>query len=200
MKTLLVLLLLTSTGCRMIDQEKTLPIAAKSVAITAYSIVAALQTAAPDEPASDECINCNGTGKIGDGRIVKTCQVCNGTGKKKVSEVAASEAAAEAVEVAPKKESEVNHDEVKKPNEVSLPVKLKRVTVFIQPNSQPCDEWLAKEQERWQANGFEIVVKVCPGGMEVPWFLVEDGELKQEVGSELTWPMYENWRKAKNVK
>lgn len=33
-------------------------------------------------PASDQCDNCNGTGKIGDGRIVMPCPVCKGTGKK----------------------------------------------------------------------------------------------------------------------
>jgi DnaJ-class molecular chaperone len=33
-------------------------------------------------PASDKCENCDGTGKIGDGRIVMTCPVCKGTGKK----------------------------------------------------------------------------------------------------------------------
>jgi DnaJ-class molecular chaperone len=33
-------------------------------------------------PASDKCTNCNGTGKIGDGRIVMQCPVCKGTGKK----------------------------------------------------------------------------------------------------------------------
>lgn len=36
----------------------------------------------PPAPASDECENCNGTGKIGDGRIVMTCPECRGTGKK----------------------------------------------------------------------------------------------------------------------
>jgi Zn finger protein HypA/HybF involved in hydrogenase expression len=33
-------------------------------------------------PASDKCENCDGTGKIGDGRIVMNCPVCKGTGKK----------------------------------------------------------------------------------------------------------------------
>jgi DnaJ-class molecular chaperone len=33
-------------------------------------------------PASDRCDNCDGTGKLGDGRIVTTCPVCKGTGKK----------------------------------------------------------------------------------------------------------------------
>jgi hypothetical protein len=33
-------------------------------------------------PASDKCDNCDGTGKIGDGRIVLECPACKGTGKK----------------------------------------------------------------------------------------------------------------------
>ena len=33
-------------------------------------------------PSSEECDNCNGTGKIGDGRIVLECPACKGTGKK----------------------------------------------------------------------------------------------------------------------
>lgn len=33
-------------------------------------------------PASDRCENCDGTGKLGDGRIVTVCPVCKGTGKK----------------------------------------------------------------------------------------------------------------------
>jgi DnaJ-class molecular chaperone len=39
---------------------------------------------APPAPTPDagECSNCNGTGKIGDGRIVMTCPECNGTGKE----------------------------------------------------------------------------------------------------------------------
>ena len=35
---------------------------------------------APDAPGK-ECTNCNGTGKIGDGRIVMPCPDCDGTGK-----------------------------------------------------------------------------------------------------------------------
>lgn len=36
----------------------------------------------PPAPVSDRCDNCDGTGKVGDGRIVVTCPVCKGTGKK----------------------------------------------------------------------------------------------------------------------
>ena len=35
---------------------------------------------APNAP-SKECTNCNGTGRLGDGRIVMPCPECNGTGK-----------------------------------------------------------------------------------------------------------------------
>jgi len=33
-------------------------------------------------PDSGLCENCNGTGKVGDGKIMNKCQVCGGTGKK----------------------------------------------------------------------------------------------------------------------
>lgn len=48
---------------------------------TARMVVQVRQEVAPS-PASDKCENCDGTGKIGDGRIVMTCPVCKGTGKK----------------------------------------------------------------------------------------------------------------------
>lgn len=34
------------------------------------------------KPVAADCDNCNGVGKVGDGRIMLTCPVCNGTGKK----------------------------------------------------------------------------------------------------------------------
>ena len=37
----------------------------------------------PVTPSSDICPNCNGVGKVGDGRTMLTCGECNGTGKKK---------------------------------------------------------------------------------------------------------------------
>lgn len=48
---------------------------------TARMVIAS--RAAPPAPSPDagKCENCNGTGKIGDGRIVMPCPECNGTGK-----------------------------------------------------------------------------------------------------------------------
>lgn len=36
----------------------------------------------PPAPKSDKCENCDGTGKLGDGRITTTCPICKGTGKR----------------------------------------------------------------------------------------------------------------------
>ena len=48
---------------------------------TARMVVQLRQQIAPT-PASDECENCHGTGKLGDGRITVQCPACGGTGKK----------------------------------------------------------------------------------------------------------------------
>ena len=50
----------------------------------ARAIVQIENTPAP-KPVGGQCRNCNGTGKVGDGKIVMTCQACNGTGKEPVS-------------------------------------------------------------------------------------------------------------------
>lgn len=48
-----------------------------------YSNQAPIPTPIPPAPApSDQCDNCGGTGKLGDGTIVFDCPECNGTGKK----------------------------------------------------------------------------------------------------------------------
>lgn len=56
------------------------------LAVEAARMVTVLrQGGTPDEskPASDECVNCRGTGKVrsGDGIEVFTCPICDGTGK-----------------------------------------------------------------------------------------------------------------------
>jgi hypothetical protein len=47
---------------------------------TARMSVKLSQEMAP-APKGDKCENCDGTGKLGDGRIVTVCPVCKGTGK-----------------------------------------------------------------------------------------------------------------------
>ncbi len=54
------------------------------IACEAARLVVQLRHEAPPSPApvSDACENCNGTGKLGDLKIVTICPVCKGTGKK----------------------------------------------------------------------------------------------------------------------
>lgn len=49
--------------------------------MSARAIIAATRTAPPVTPSSI-CDNCNGKGKVGDGRVMVTCPVCKGSGKK----------------------------------------------------------------------------------------------------------------------
>lgn len=54
------------------------------LATEAARMVLVIRQGLPPAPApapATDCTNCNGTGKIGDGRIVMTCPECNGTGK-----------------------------------------------------------------------------------------------------------------------
>jgi RecJ-like exonuclease len=43
-----------------------------------YSLMA---QAKPAPATSTDCMNCRGTGKVGDGTVMSKCPVCNGTGK-----------------------------------------------------------------------------------------------------------------------
>ena len=60
---------------------------ARLAADMAYAVVTVAAAPAPSPspsptPATDACPECNGTGKLGDGRVYVTCPDCNGTGKK----------------------------------------------------------------------------------------------------------------------
>lgn len=46
----------------------------------AYSEESSPPEPVPD-PKSEDCDSCNGTGKVGDGRVMFDCAVCDGTGK-----------------------------------------------------------------------------------------------------------------------
>lgn len=89
----LVCMVVVCIGC-----VATLPndptVSADIAAETARMVVQMRQEIRPSPaPASDDCENCNGTGKIGDGRIMHTCQTCGGTGKKPKSVCVNCEAA-----------------------------------------------------------------------------------------------------------
>lgn len=82
-----ILLLAFVAGCLNAAAVDRADIVADLACETARMAVGLSQEMAP-APASDKCDNCDGTGKIGDGRIVMTCPVCKGTGKRAKSVLA----------------------------------------------------------------------------------------------------------------
>jgi len=53
-----------------------------SAVVGVWSTTDAASPIAPD----DRCENCNGTGRLGDGRVETTCPECQGSGKKSRSD------------------------------------------------------------------------------------------------------------------
>lgn len=78
--TVLLLGILTSvSGPASFDKNPWTP-----VVVAGFSAASlAGQDGPAPTPKGDECENCNGTGKVGDGRTMLTCTVCDGTGKIK---------------------------------------------------------------------------------------------------------------------
>ncbi len=81
MKNSHALLLVLVIGCVSSAASDRPDIVADLACETARMAVRLSQEMAP-APASDKCTNCDGTGKLGDGRIVTVCPICKGTGKK----------------------------------------------------------------------------------------------------------------------
>ena len=79
MRYLLPLIVLLSGCVATLPDDPTLT---ADLACETARLVVQLRNEIAPSPASDKCDNCDGTGKIGDGRIVLTCPVCKGTGKK----------------------------------------------------------------------------------------------------------------------
>jgi Zn finger protein HypA/HybF involved in hydrogenase expression len=82
MRWLIVLVVLV-VGCVATLPSDDVTVSADLAAEAARMVVQLRQEIHPNPtPVSDRCENCNGTGKIGDGRIVMKCPTCGGTGKR----------------------------------------------------------------------------------------------------------------------
>lgn len=75
---LLAVVLLAGCGQAAIDRPDIVADLACETAAMAVRLAAEM----PPAPKTDTCENCDGTGKLGDGRITTTCPICKGTGKK----------------------------------------------------------------------------------------------------------------------
>jgi RecJ-like exonuclease len=77
----LIVFMIATIGC--VASLPTDPGISADLAVETARMVIANRAAPPaPKPDAGKCSNCNGTGKIGDGRIVMTCPECNGTGKE----------------------------------------------------------------------------------------------------------------------
>jgi hypothetical protein len=150
----------------------------RGAAIGAFGFLAACPLEEPTDPNVDgKCINCNGTGKIGDGRIVKKCSICNGTGKSNT--VGTFESTAN--------EGESNDERI-----------TLSITMYSRPGCTKCDSWLAEEAPRWRERGFKVFEAFEQGGSPVPYFLIQEGSRRLRVASSAPWETYTSWRKTRD--
>jgi DnaJ-class molecular chaperone len=85
MRAFMAVMVVVAVGCDIpvsVSQDVDAAITAELACEASLAIVASRNQPSPDKPVSGQCDNCNGTGKIGDGKIVMVCPSCNGTGKK----------------------------------------------------------------------------------------------------------------------
>ena len=150
----------------------------RGAAIGAFGFLAACPVEEPSDPDSDgKCVNCNGTGKIGDGRIVKKCSICNGTGKSNTVGALTS----------PSNQGGSVHEQL-----------VRTITIFSRPGCSKCDQWLASEAPKWKAQGFEVIEARQQGSDPVPSFLIQENSRRLRVTSESPWETYNLWRKTRD--
>ncbi len=80
---LAVILLVTSTGCDLAPERKTVSLRTRYLTEAAFAVARA-QSSGNQNTADEECKTCKGTGKWTlDGKPQGKCPACNGTGKQK---------------------------------------------------------------------------------------------------------------------
>lgn len=138
MRNALFVLLLLAVGCELPKETFTSENVAE-VAVTLGKVISQENVAPVDvvpDDKSDKCENCNGTGKVGDGRVFVPCIPCDGTGKKKV----AAEPVAEVEQVKP------------------------TITIYKSETCLPCKKWMEVEAPKYKKVGWEIKEVVTEDG------------------------------------
>jgi len=176
--------LLLLCGCSGVNKQELAR--AKGVALGAFGFVSvASQLAEPEDPDSlDACTNCNGTGKIGDGRIVKTCPICNGTGKSTTVESAGQSNQQTA---SPKNPGGQDHE-----------VAPRSITVYSRPGCQACSDWLTDQAPKWRAQGFEVLEDSRQENSPALCFLIQEGSRRLRVTTGNPWEIYTIWRNTRD--
>lgn len=138
----LLILLLLFAGCTpqlSLTEEakkKADSIAFLTVVVSAENGVSEIDTPDTPKPVSDKCETCNGTGKVGDGRVFSICRDCNGSGKRVVSEQPKEESF---------KEATVEKQKI-----------IGTIEFYSAPWCVYCPQWEKENQPAFESAGFEV--------------------------------------------
>jgi hypothetical protein len=149
----LLIALLFVVGCSPKRSEVNLAQADAAAAIAWVAAVEAQSTPAPKptpKPDGEDCENCDGTGKVGDGVIEKTCQVCGGTGKKK------------------------------RAMEAFAPKTTLAVLEVFTGDDPVSKAFMAVESKLFESNAIEVIEKPALDKRPTPYFVLTKGKLHWE--------------------
>lgn len=156
------LIVLCLTGCIPLEREAEDLTAHAAATLAAHtSGLFGMAPIVPDEPESDECENCGGSGKVGDGRVFVECPVCDGTGKKTDKPPVKPVAPVEPVV----------------PDEPNLPEPVKEVKyikstiqMYSRPGCPSCVQWKNKEAPKLKRAGWVVPKAIVDQYKAVPYF------------------------------
>lgn len=188
------MLVMSLAGCDAIIRPDT---TTNGLALSSWAIAAATPVDEKPKPAPDDgkCENCNGTGKVGDGRVSVTCRACNGTGKKKVAEISTAQPEiGEPPAPVPKK------PEPPKNPEVLDPAAKRYVLMYTRPDCVNCDKWIAEEADNWRRQGYIVLTRQDKTGRAVPWFRVVNETLDKAFLPGLTWVGFQKYLEMQKEK
>lgn len=139
--------------------------ATAALAMAADPVLPGDDTPAPDDKPKpgDKCSVCNGTGQVGDGRIMKRCDTCGGDGRIDERDL----------------RTETTGDEVPLPPVAVEPVQqVKRITLHVTKDTAAGwpQDWWRGDRLRLIEQGFEVVpVREEVSPHADAWFEVENG-------------------------
>lgn len=184
-----VLLLIVCVGCAPDVTPEDIPNNGAAAAAFAFTAVVDSSSKPEPKPDSDKCQNCDGKGKVGDGRVMVTCRVCNGTGKTPKAEPKP--------EPKPEVPPAVTPPDLGVPPEPKpkpapkVPEQIKRVIgIYTRSPCPACDRWLAEEANEWVYRGYEVAKLEADPTKAVPYFRVKDEHGDRVFKPGLTWAGY----------
>ena len=181
-------LLVACAGCGPDVGPEEVPNNGAAAAAFAFTSVVDSASKPEPKPDSDKCENCDGKGKVGDGRVMVTCKVCSGTGKKVKSAVPPAVTPPD-LGVPPEPTKPVEPVPEPKPEPKPKPVK-RVIGVFTRDPCPACDKWLVTEGKTWEAKGYEVVKVNADPAKTVPYFRVKDEHVDLYFKNGLTWAGY----------